>query len=867
MNPRPTALAMKLLLFVFSFLLLSSLHLFKTTKTLAAENPIPPPVVPCDETRPDLFHLLQNQFHSLRPYQGSPCKEGVSEEALFCGNDLLIKDTRLASKSQAIKCEDIGGGKERCYFNTGPVTTRIAIDLSGAELPIAGNTELVKNSQNRDEKLDDAQKVNDYASWYLNGVINRAEYPFVGTKKEEDIRKLVDFSGPLNKLLPQEIQWISRSETVRKAGEERHGQIVGCTYGLNLVITQLIGVPAPCYEAGLITGLIEDRHYLSEWENHLPPLREGFQTFEQYWREVQHWRGKFCPLIKVPESIFGIPIPFIGGQEILLLCGLENPLSPNYYANLFPYIPYSSTEDREGSVEANAVSPQKTNGVNVYNVAFTNQDPAKLFFAHMEELNGLADLLQSTFVPKGEDKVGEAGVSGPAARNSCDITQIRTNAGDNLFAGEIQGDLSYTAEFSCDFDIPELGSRCTPEFGCGDDVNFDCVNGRCVEHGANTNPSCLKDIYVDLSLITKTPLVDEVYSRLVEGPASVFKRLFPKLGDEGSPLTHLLDIPAATKVNYSGDAVVKAGNPGSDRSGQSAELYFPHLGSVSEYFLKGIQTLLRPKGFGEPILSGQSKTGQLEDEEEPVSCKGTGSSGSYPELPKASGACKLSTAKAGNFKITLPSELVKIVEAAASAYKVPPSLIVASMYTEGNWSYKAQANQWTNENVKKWASGCAIMPSCNPDSYPNQLGGVIAFTQKSYWDTLGDAVKVVDPKREPNQCNLMDAIFAIAKNLATNHTGSPVFGGKSCFGIALNSGGGKQNSCSWNNSSVETAWKMQANGIDDICLTRSGSLITGDKAAACGPNFLDTCETLSSWSSSGGSSLNAGFWNLYQSLK
>lgn len=862
MDLRPTVLATKLLFSFFVFLLLVGAYLFKTVSTQAAEDPFPKGDVPCGDT-------ADPNFHSLRPYQANPCKEGVSEEALFCGNDLLVKDTRLAYKSQAIKCEGIGENKERCYFKIGPVTRNIVIDLSGASLPIAGNTELVKNSQNRDETLDDAQKVNDYVSWYLNGVINRAEEPFVGTNDPEDIRKIVDFSGPLNKLLPQEIQWISRSETVKKAvaGEERHDQIVGCTYGINILGHEIGGVPAPCYDDSLASLILpEEPHWLSDWENKLPPEREDFSNFDTYWRAVQNWRGKFCPI--APEEIFGIPIPFIGGKVIPLLCGLQNPLQPDFYANLFSYIPYSSTEDREGSVEVKSVSPQQSGDVKVYDVSFSNQNPAKLFFAHMEEVAEMADLLQSTFVSKDQEKTGEGGISGPAAQNSCDIAQIRTNAGDNLFAGEIEGDLNYTAEFSCDFEIPETkgsGIACRSSVDCpAEEV---CRNRKCIVEGVD-NPSCLKNIYINLSLITKTPLVDEIYSRLVEGPASVFKRLFPKIG-EGGPLDHLLDIPAATKVNYSGDAVVQAGNPGNERSGESAELYFPHLGSVSEYFLKGIQTLLRPKGFGEPILSGQSKTGQLDDDEkeETVACKGTGETGSYPDLPKGSGACKLSTAKAGNFKITLPSELIKIIEAAADAYKVPPSLIVASMYTEGNWSYKAQAGAWTNENVKKWASGCAVMPNCNPDSYPNQMGGVIAVTHKEYWDTLGDAVKVVDPKREPNQCNLMDSIFAIAKNLATNHTGSPDFAGKSCFGIPLNAGSGKQNSCAWNNSSVETAWKMQANGTADICLTKSGSLILGDKAAACGSNFLDNCETLSSWSSGGGSSLNAGFWNLYQSLK
>ena len=41
--------------------------------------------------------------------------------------------------------------------------------------PILGTLEQVKNYDKNDE-FSDAQKVNEYASWYLSGVNNRAEY-------------------------------------------------------------------------------------------------------------------------------------------------------------------------------------------------------------------------------------------------------------------------------------------------------------------------------------------------------------------------------------------------------------------------------------------------------------------------------------------------------------------------------------------------------------------------------------------------------------------------------------------------------------------------------------------------------------------
>ncbi|KKT67480.1 MAG: hypothetical protein UX25_C0022G0002 [Candidatus Woesebacteria bacterium GW2011_GWC2_45_9] len=74
----------------------------------------------------------------------------------------------------------------------------VAVDLSDAELPILGNTEDVPNSQNADEGLDDAEKTNEYVSWYLNGVIGRAE-----SGEDVDLNKAVNFSGPLKKLLPR----------------------------------------------------------------------------------------------------------------------------------------------------------------------------------------------------------------------------------------------------------------------------------------------------------------------------------------------------------------------------------------------------------------------------------------------------------------------------------------------------------------------------------------------------------------------------------------------------------------------------------------------------------------------------------------
>lgn len=522
-----------------------------------ANAQVPKPYVPCGSTK-------KPEFHSLRPYQSSPCDQSVSEVALFCGNSLVLSDrvsrTQTVAPNVASNCKPLGNSKYKCSF-TFNKTTNIAIDLSEAELPILGNTQNVINSQSQEEGLTDADKLNEYVSWYLNGTTYRAEYPYLDTEDPQDVAKIVNFSGPLKKLLPRTTQMRARIATVKKAGEERHDQIVGCTYGIRIPLfgTVIGGIPADCYDDSFFS-FPRVEHHLSEWKNRLPPLEEDIGTkyadFQEYWKAYQEWRGKFCFLI----PIFG---------KEFLLCG-QNPLKPDYIGNLFSYIPFSSTEDRKGQVSLSSsnVTPASPD-VELTNVSL-NVEPAELFFSHTEESVELAALLQQTFIPsEGVEETGP--VLNVSPNEFCDLTNVRANPGDDLFAGEIAGVLSYTADFSCEMNAGDVGKACD------------------------------KDVSIGLNVQTETPQADELWSRLVAGPAAVFKRIFPKVDSDG-PVFGLLDIPAVTNVNYSADNLVSIGNPSTQRSG--AELYFPHLGGIHEYFLKGIQTALRPKGFGEQILSG-----------------------------------------------------------------------------------------------------------------------------------------------------------------------------------------------------------------------------------------------------------------------
>ena len=124
---------------------------------------------------------------------------------------------------------------------------------------------------------------------------------------------------------------------------------------------------------------------------------------------------------------------------------------------------------------------------------------------------------------------------------------------------------------------------------------------------------CTVNPYVTINTIVKTPLAEKIWKRLVAGPSGVFKRFVPKIDpDSGSPIAYLNKIFGGSPVEYKSldGSTIVAGNPEAGRPGSEAEMYFPYIGGVHQYFLQCIQTLLRPRGYGancpkgtEPVLS------------------------------------------------------------------------------------------------------------------------------------------------------------------------------------------------------------------------------------------------------------------------
>lgn len=154
--------------------------------------------------------------------------------------------------------------------------------------------------------------------------------------------------------------------------------------------------------------------------------------------------------------------------------------------------------------------------------------------------------------------------------------------------------------------FPPIYTDCCPGFACTGEIPYNpdryCEPDPLTIDTFEFTETCANTVPISFRTVTQTPLAEEVWDRLVYSPSSVFRRIFPQIEDEeGRPIRRLWAIPAATSVAFrslTGDTVI-AGNPNNATPGNQAELYFPYIGGIHQYFLRCTQTLLRPQGYGE----------------------------------------------------------------------------------------------------------------------------------------------------------------------------------------------------------------------------------------------------------------------------
>ncbi len=218
----------------------------------------------------------------------------------------------------------------------------------------------------------------------------------------------------------------------------------------------------------------------------------------------------------------------------------------------------------------------------------------------------------------------------------CELTTTQDAVGDNLFGQTINGRLAYTHDLK--FDPVVQPNACLPDFAvCTPGVDVCCDNAVCSNvtlggidygdrcHGGNPNSSSIPT-EARVAVFTKTPLIDRFYGDLISNSNSFFRR-FVNWYDRstGGPDTTIrsgsLTFPAKTQVGYTATAPIPPpvspetapGNPkaGAGNNTGGAEIYFPRLGSLADYFLGGptnerlnLQKMFRPKNFGSLIGPG-----------------------------------------------------------------------------------------------------------------------------------------------------------------------------------------------------------------------------------------------------------------------
>ncbi len=540
----------------------------------------PPPTfeyVPCYEREIP-------EFHSMRPYRASPCNTGLHDLALYCANDMLLREDFELEPSESDECDPnihdpailailisnyhsgiINQITMQCRHDVerGSVENdipgvQISVDLTNSELPFMGNTQLVPNQVNDGTpspvNLNYAQRMNFYISWYLNGIPYRAEEEPADVIDDIDeppldvndgAELLTTFGGPIKKLMPHEIQILRRQSVSDNLGADpghQHDQIVRCGTRDN---------PGPCTPPGLITRLSET---------------DGTDVY----------------------------VPFSSMEDRLgtFELSLEHTIQPSS----------NEENDMEFTVGPDYVYEEEI-FPNAYGFPNVDENTDLLYFSHMLESNDLEDYLQSTYMPHPSDineNISTGIYNTPGENyyntNRCDLENARWNSGDDLL-GEANpnqtpaGDVRYSGHFVCDYSVE---SACFDQCLAGGGSALECID-QCVS-------TCEKSSVVAVSAYVRTPLANENWSRLVASDQSFFNRFMPRIVpfDDGtdSIVAELLDLPGVTTANYSSSTAgveVYAGNL--DRSGNRANVFIPHLGGINEYFQIGLQNALRPQFF------------------------------------------------------------------------------------------------------------------------------------------------------------------------------------------------------------------------------------------------------------------------------
>ncbi|KKU69152.1 MAG: hypothetical protein UX92_C0014G0043 [Candidatus Amesbacteria bacterium GW2011_GWA1_47_20] len=685
--------------------------------------------------------------------------------------------------------------------------------------------------------LSDADKVNQYLAWYLNGVTPNSDY-----SPNRDPDRTLNFSGPLKKLLPLESQNAIRSEVVTgPVGKQYHNYIVGCreqfdvlktfTDGVQSVFksaalasqawriprvinnlyqaytshpdqlatlvatnaqvllsneTNFLRIESVYQQAGLdqfaedyaavasagksllesLNNLINDyalQHAISctksndiqrltDFRDNLPPDPQKYSSFGKYWHDYVNWLGS----ANLPFGLGSINVPWL----------------PDFWAELFQNIPFSSLEDTVGEA---TISLPSASSQEIINPKLTiKKADSRLYFPHLKSVNALSTILANIFRPQPQPvslsqeiaehqglddftlvqnkttKNTEIRDNQPApgplyVSGQCDISDVRLlPAGDSLYGQQITARLAYTQKFryTPTSGLPS-GARCLPS-----NPNA-CQSKKCQQTGEDSESyKCTDPEPVRLpttgrvSVFTKTPLIKNIYSTLISAPDSLLKRFVSQ--DSQSEIKPIESaVPAA-----------------------SGPLFFSGIGSLFDQLLGSSLANLNLQRLLRPLSTSISSP--------PLSPTGTCTDAAKP----STAACQTPAGPVRLYKsyCFASTEAQKLIENAAAWAGIPPEILGAILSIEGVKSSN-ELFRFSNADIIKYSQNGSYDPFyCSPNQCgamgPAQiltdLGVQPSCSQaagNNEWAKFGDAVVracVAPSGYAPNPANLRDNVYAAA---------------------------------------------------------------------------------------------------------
>lgn len=261
----------------------------------------------------------------------------------------------------------------------------------------------------------------------------------------------------------------------------------------------------------------------------------------------------------------------------------------------------------------------------------------------INEINNNSSVIPGDPAPAPLFDFGSTTPQGTVDDGQCLMTNVRSNPGDDLLGNKIYADLEYSQVYEYELLPGVLEGTCRTSGQTASDSG-ECCSGDGTSLGDDTGRVSCNEANDSLPskgkvlVYTKSPFLEYLYQNLVMGPAGIYKRFVAQ------------DIGKLIEDNPTKATIAVDSNPGkvtvADGDTQpTSDIYFPHVGSIYDNFLRNLQKLLRPKG-------------------------GSGNT-TFPTVPPDV------TLSGGSCTIFSPEKIDATANAAGSKYGVPGSMLKA----------------------------------------------------------------------------------------------------------------------------------------------------------------------------------------------